>query len=152
MDKTPEQIDRDALLAQCAQPLAKAKWAGDSAVLPVGVSVDVLAVDPAGHASWHFGIDSGVPARTAAWIRWWDWDHPQFRSCDLADLELSDEDFDRLAALSARPDSDMVERVQKAVQDAWDNIRSLPPIDFTPDERRAMAIGIIAAITGEDHG
>jgi hypothetical protein len=85
---------------KCAPPLAKAKWYGDSGVLPTGADVDVLAVDVAGRASRHFGMESGVPARVACWILWWpqEADHASFRSCDLADLELSDDDFDRLSS------------------------------------------------------
>jgi hypothetical protein len=85
----------------CAKPLAKAVWQGEGDVLPKGVSVDVLAVDQAGRFSRHFGTDCGVPARTACWIRYWSdtADYAKFRSCDLADLELSEEDFDKLLAL-----------------------------------------------------
>jgi hypothetical protein len=70
-----------------------ARWAGDSDILRVGATVTVLAADPEGNDA-----SGGVPARTACWVRHWPEgrDFPQYRSCDLADLDLSDEDIDRL--------------------------------------------------------
>jgi hypothetical protein len=74
-----------------------AKWHGDNDVLRAGSVVEVLASDPTGTLC-RDGI-AEVPARTACWVRYWPTqrDYPKYRSCDLADLELSDEDFDRLA-------------------------------------------------------
>jgi hypothetical protein len=66
----------------------RAIWRGDSDVLQNGSEVEVLASDPAGR----FGRDGTqeVPARTACWIRHWPArkDYPQYRSCDLCDLEV----------------------------------------------------------------
>lgn len=80
-------------------PICSATWDGDSDILPFGAPVDVLAVDPAGRMSRKFGLNAGVPARTACWVRYWpeDAEFAQFRSCDLADLVLDDAQFDKLS-------------------------------------------------------
>lgn len=71
-------------------PVTKAVWRGDENALPNGANVDVLACDPE---------DPSVPARMACWIRHWPKgrDFPAYRSCDLSDLEMSDEAFDALS-------------------------------------------------------
>lgn len=58
-----------------------AKWTGDSTILPSGADVTVVAVD---------NDDPSVPARRAAWVRYWpgNRDYPMYRSCDLSDLDL----------------------------------------------------------------
>lgn len=78
--------------------LATARWAGDSATLPSGAEVDILAFDPGARLSRAHGV-TGVPARAACWIRWWpaNRDYASYRSCELADLDLSDEQYDALA-------------------------------------------------------
>lgn len=62
----------------------RAVWQGDSSILPVGASVEVLAVDHAGAE-----LTGEVPARTACWVRWRPdgSDFYRYRSCDLGDLE-----------------------------------------------------------------
>lgn len=86
-----------------APAIANATWAGDSGILDPGSPVEILAVDDAGRYSGS-GIH-GVPARAACWIRHWPdkrWS-AQYRSCDLADLDISDEDWDRIAARKDTP-------------------------------------------------
>jgi hypothetical protein len=58
-----------------------ARWAGSSDVLPEGVRVQVLAVDP-----------DCPDMRGAAWVKWIPAgsEFPRYRSCDLTDLEPVD--------------------------------------------------------------
>lgn len=67
----------------------KAIWRGDDKILREGSEVVILAFDP---------TDPNVPARMACWVRHWPEhrDFPVYRSCDLSDLEVSDEDFERM--------------------------------------------------------
>lgn len=74
-----------------------ATWTGDENILPLGVRVDVLATDPA-----------CPDGRGAAWVRWWGFDHPMYRSCDLADLEGVEE--------SDWPDDETVKRALAAAE------------------------------------
>jgi len=75
-----------------------AVWCGDSHILEPGWEVEVLASDPDG--CMPRGGPMTIPARTACWIRYWPENErfPMYRSCDLADLELSDKDFAALAS------------------------------------------------------
>jgi len=79
----------------------EAKWAGDSTVLGTGWRVEVLASDPLPGEIIDGHQLPRLPGRTACWIRFWPdgRDAPMYRSCDLFDLELSDEAFDALSAL-----------------------------------------------------
>lgn len=65
------------------KPIEGVKWAGDDR-LPSGCDVAILAVDC---------DDPSVPARMACWVRHWPAgrDYPVYRSCDLCDLDLTDE-------------------------------------------------------------
>lgn len=78
-----------------APALTTTTWAGDNDILKSGERVEILAVDPAARLTRHGGemCVGGVPARTACWIRCWpeEWGHARYRSCDLADLDLSEE-------------------------------------------------------------
>lgn len=67
----------------------KAVWRGDDEILCEGSEVIILAFDRE---------DPSVPARMACWVRHWpkDLDYPQYRSCDLSDLEVSEDDFERM--------------------------------------------------------
>jgi len=135
-----------------AVPIIKATWCGDSSVLHIGAEVDVLAIDHAGQMSRSSGA-VGVPARIAAWIRHWPagQDYAQFRSCDLADLEMSDEDFD---ALTNRPDhqtgeagpvADMREKIRDIVAEAiWENFDS--DDGHTVESRASSAADAIMAL------
>jgi hypothetical protein len=79
----------------------EAKWAGDSTVLGTGWRVEVLASDPLPGEIIDGHQLPRLLGRTACWIRFWPdgRDAPMYRSCDLFDLELSDEAFDALSAL-----------------------------------------------------
>lgn len=83
----------------------EAKWAGDSNVLRVGWLVEVLASDPLPAEIINGHQMPRLPGRTACWVRFWPngRDAPIYRSCDLNDLELSDEAFEALAASSPSP-------------------------------------------------
>jgi hypothetical protein len=63
--------------------------------------VTILACDPE---------CPGLPARMACWVR--DWpegqDYPRYRSCELSDLDMSDEDRVRLPTLAAALSSALV--------------------------------------------
>jgi hypothetical protein len=84
-----------------AVALVAGTWLGESDVLPTGAAIEVLAVDAGGRFTRHFG-PCGVPARTACWIRHWppESDHAQYRSCDLADLDLAEDAWDHLFKLT----------------------------------------------------
>lgn len=62
----------------------QARWRGDDR-LPKEAAVTVMAFDPQ---------DPDVPARMAVWVRHWpeDRDYPVYRSCDLSDIKLDDEE------------------------------------------------------------
>ncbi len=83
-----------------APALAVGTWCGDGEVLDYGDSIEVLAIDGAGRMT-NRGLQ-GVPARTACWIRSWDdeRDFAQYRSCDLADLDLSEEAWEALYGMT----------------------------------------------------
>jgi hypothetical protein len=78
-----------------------ATWAGESAVLWPGSVVEVLMSDPLPGEVIDGYQTMRLPGRTACWVRYWpDRQYgPLYRSCDLCDLEMSDEDFDKLSAL-----------------------------------------------------
>lgn len=99
--------EREAIVALA--PLAVGEWCGEPDTLQEGAIVDVLAVDGAGRLRGDYV--AGVPVRTACWIRHWpDRDgYAQYRSCDLADIELSDDDLDRLLALTGDHPKDMTD-------------------------------------------
>lgn len=106
-DTPAEQIAENA---NCSTPaeggldmapsLVSGSWCGDTDVLPTGAEVEVLAVDGAARVSRgilaEHGFIAGVPGRTACWIRWWpaESDCASYRSCDLADIDLADDDYD----------------------------------------------------------
>lgn len=60
----------------------KAKWKGDPKILPDGVEVTILAVDP-DDPDTQFG-------RQACWIKWLmeGFTAPMYRSCNMDDLEF----------------------------------------------------------------
>lgn len=130
------------------QAIAKATWCGDSDILDPGAAVDVLAVDLAGRLSRRHGV-SGVPARVSAWIRYWPehWDFAQYRSCDLADLDLSDEDFDRLASTQPAPieapENGETDPEWRAIRRAIDQFVGRVP---TISKHRAVTNAHIAAV------
>ncbi|MDX3926786.1 MAG: hypothetical protein QHC90_13405 [Shinella sp.] len=72
-----------------AEPVI-ARWASNDGRLPEGAEVVILASDPS---------DPNVPARQACWVRHWPprAGYPEYRSCDLCDLEeVNEGDFERL--------------------------------------------------------
>lgn len=106
-DFSPASIDEVRALA-APTPMGRkveAKWAGDSNVLRVGWLVEVLASDPLPAEIINGHQMPRLPGRTACWVRFWPngRDAPIYRSCDLNDLELSDEAFEALAASSPSP-------------------------------------------------
>ncbi|MBB3980117.1 hypothetical protein GGQ64_005364 [Rhizobium azooxidifex] len=64
------------------EAVATAKWVGEEGSFPKDAPVTILAVD---------NDDPDVPARRAAWVRYWPEgrDFPRYRSCDMCDLEVA---------------------------------------------------------------
>lgn len=77
-----------------------AKWGGGTDWLPLGASVEILAIDATCLK------DSDDPelklphSHIACWIRCYlsPNGRPRYRSCDLGDLELANENYDKLIA------------------------------------------------------
>jgi hypothetical protein len=87
---------------QSSDNLIQATWVGDPKIMYANAAVEVLASDPNGVRPRHWSEGEYlIFARTACWIRHWpaDSDYPEYRSCDMCDLELSDEDRERLIAM-----------------------------------------------------
>ena len=86
-------------LPHIAEAICEGVWCGDSEILPPDAPIEVLAVDGGGRVSMDLylahGIVSGVPARTACWIRHWPnrQGYAEYRSCALADIDVPDGNY-----------------------------------------------------------
>ena len=88
-----------------AEALAKASWVGDNNVIPYGSHVDVLAIDHGGRLDDI--LYPGLSSRAACWVRWWVGGYsPKYRSCYLADLNLTDSEYNKLMNHSEQKEKD----------------------------------------------
>lgn len=83
----------------------KAKWIGDSKILPDGVEVTILATDP-DDPDARFG-------RQACWIKCLadGFEAPMYRSCNMDDLEIIEEVSDGRASISGSIDYEVCRKM-----------------------------------------
>ena len=93
---SPDEVEQRKVVP--LPKLCTTAWNGDESILPLGSQVDVLAIDPAGRLNHLLDTNPDVSNRTACWIRWWPkgQSRPSFRSCDLVDLDMSEDDYKKL--------------------------------------------------------
>ena len=91
-------------MGESGKVMAVGTWQGDSEVLGRGWPVEVLASDPLPGEVINGHQLPRLRGRTACWIRCYgpageERRSPMYRSCDLCDLDILEEDYDRLSAL-----------------------------------------------------